>query len=546
VSRISAATLRFAGGTVWTGDRSAPVTDAVLVSDGVVVALGSEAAERAGHGVETVDLAGRTLVPGFRDGHVHPLHAGFSLSAAPVAGAASLDELLDRVRAYAEAHPELPAITGGGYDPALSPGGLFDAELLDRAVPDRPAVLHASDYHTAWVNSAAIARLGIGPSTPDPPRGRIARRADGSPLGTLMEAATDLAEPLQPTPDTAARVAALRVALRALAEAGIVWGLDALVQPAEAEAYLALAASGGLTCRFGLAIVLSPERWRESLDGAIATRATVDAAGTALVEASTVKLFADGVIETGTAALLEPYLAADGRAGNGDRGIPNWSGGSLDEAVAAAAAAGFQIHVHAIGDAGVRAALDAFEHAARVNGRPPRRPTIAHTQLVHPDDLPRFVKLGVVANFEPLWAQLDPCMTDLTIPRLGPERSALQYPMGELWRSGARLSMGSDWPVSSVVPLEGIAVAVTRQTPDGDPPGGWLPDQRLPLDAALAAYTAGTAWQAFEETIAGTITAGKRADLCLLGADVATLAPDELAGVPVEGTWLGGVAVHRA
>jgi predicted amidohydrolase YtcJ len=544
VRSISAATLRFAGGTVWTGDPSLPVTDAVLVADGVVAALGADAVDAGGRGVETVDLAGRSLLPGFRDGHVHPLHAGFALSGAPVAGAASLDELLDRVRRHAEEHPELPAITGGGYDPALRPGGLFDAELLDRAVPDRPVVLHASDYHTAWVNTAALDRLGITAATPDPPRGRIARRPDGTPLGTLQEAATELTEPLQPTPDTAARVAALRAALRLLAEAGVVWGLDALVQPEEADAYLALAADGGLTCRFGLALAIGPEDWRGALDAARATRERVAAAGNGLVTAGTVKLFADGVIEAGTAALLEPYLAEDGHAHPG-HGIPNWPAETLAEVVAAADADGFQVHVHAIGDAGVRAALDAFEHAERVNGRPGRRPTIAHTQLVHPDDLPRFARLGVVANFEPLWAQLDPCMTDLTIPRLGRERSAWQYPMGELLRSGARLSMGSDWPVSSVVPLEGIAVAVTRQTPAGDPPGGWLPAQRLSLDAAVAAYTAGTAWQAFEEALAGTITPGKRADLCLLGADITALPPEGLAAVPVEGTWLGGVAVHR-
>jgi predicted amidohydrolase YtcJ len=561
VRAIGVATLRFIGGTVWTGERSLPVTDAVLVESGVIAALGDDARERGGQGVETVDLAGRTLVPGFRDGHVHPLHAGFALSAAPVAGAASLDDLLDRVRRYAAEHPELPVITGGGYEPALRPGGLFDAELLDRIVPDRPVVLHASDYHTAWVNSAALDRLGIDAGTPDPPRGRIARRPDGSPLGTLLESAVDLADKLQPVKDTAARAAALRAALRQLAAAGIVWGLDALVRPEEADAYLTLAAEGALTCRFGLAMAIGPSRWRDALDDAIATRERVTAAaqaagqaaghaagGNGLVRAGTVKLFADGIIEAGTAALLEPYLGMGAAGGNGnghDHGIPNWPPEALAAAVTAADAAGFQVHVHAIGDAGVRAALDAFEHAARVNRARDRRPTIAHTQLIHPDDLPRFAALGVVANFEPLWAQLDPTMTDLTIPRLGPARSALQYPMGDLWRSGARLSMGSDWPVSSVVPMEGIAVAVTRQTADGEPDGGWLPAQRLPLDTALAAYTAGTAWQAFEEAAAGTIAPGKRADLCLLGADITALPPAELAGVAVEGTWLAGEPVHR-
>ena len=168
---------------------------------------------------------------------------------------------------------------------------------------------------------------------------------------------------------------------------------------------------------------------------------------------------------------------------------------------------------------------------------------IAHLQLVHSDDLPRFARLGVVANFEPLWAQLDPLMLELTIPRLGPERAARQYPIGSLARSGARISFGSDWPVSSLTPMEGLAVAVTRQTPAGHPPGGWLAAERLSLPAALAAYTSGGAWQSFEEDTAGTITVGKRADLALLGADPTTLDPADLASVPVTGTWLAGTQV---
>jgi predicted amidohydrolase YtcJ len=222
---------------------------------------------------------------------------------------------------------------------------------------------------------------------------------------------------------------------------------------------------------------------------------------------------------------------------------PKWPPEELAEAVAAFDADGFQLRLHAIGDAGVRAALDAIEHATSVNGPRDRRPLIAHTQLVHPADLPRFARLGVVANFEPLWARLDPVMVNLTIPRLGPDRAARQYPIGSLARSGARISFGSDWPVSSVVPMEGLAVAVTRQTGTGDPPGGWLPAERLPVAAALAAYTSGGAWQAFEEDSAGTITVGKRADLALLGADPTTIDGAELAAVPVLGTWLAGVQV---
>jgi predicted amidohydrolase YtcJ len=536
--------LVFRGGPVLTCDPRRPRTDAVAVEDGRIVALGDEAQARARRADQLVDLAGRCLVPGFRDGHVHPLGGGQVLLGPPVRGVADLDELLERLGAWAREHPELPVVEAAGYDPTFTPDGRFDAAWLDRAVPDRPALVWSTDHHAIWANSAALAAAGIGAATPDPPMGRVLRRGDGSPLGTLQEAAVDLVTPLLPPPDPGRQRDELRRALAELAAAGIVWVQDALVEPPDLARYLDAAARGELTCRVAAALAAVPGGWRERRRAFGELRAAAEAAaagarpGDAMVRANTVKFFADGVIEAGTAALLEPYLDAPG-----SRGIPNWPREELAEAVAAFDADGFGVHLHAIGDAGVRAALDAIEHATAVNGPRDRRPVIAHTQLVHPDDLPRFARHGVVANFEPLWAQLDPLMLDLTIPRLGPERAARQYPIGTLARSGARLSFGSDWPVSSVVPMEGLAVAVTRQTRDGRPPGGWLPAERLGLDAALAAYTSGGAWQAFEEHTAGTITVGKRADLALLGADPPALAALDLAAVPVEGTWLAGVQV---
>jgi len=527
------------GGPVLTGDPRRPRTDAVAVDDGRVVALGEAARAQARQAGQVVDLDGGCLVPGFRDGHVHPLGGGELLLGPPVGGAASLEELLERLGRWAREHPERPVVAGGGYDPTLAPGGRFDASWLDRVVPDRPVLLWSTDHHAVWANSAALAAAGVDAATPDPPGGRLLRRGDGSPLGTLLEGAADLVTPLAPALDAGQRAQALRHGLRELAAAGIVWAQDAMVDAPTLASYLDAAAGGELTCRVGAALVAAPDSWRERRGAFRELRASAEAATPdPLVRANTVKLFADGVIEAGTAALLEPYLDPPGSGG-----IPNWPRDELAEAVTAFDADGFGIHVHAIGDAGVRAALDAVEHATAVNGPRDRRPVIAHLQLVHPDDLPRFASLGVVANFEPLWAQLDPLMLELTIPRLGPERAARQYPIGSLARSGARLSFGSDWPVSSLTPVEGLAVAVTRQTSAGHPPGGWLPAERLPLTAALAAYTSGGAWQAFEEDSAGTITVGKRADLTLLGADPTTLDPAGLASVPVTGTWLAGVQV---
>jgi predicted amidohydrolase YtcJ len=260
-----------------------------------------------------------------------------------------------------------------------------------------------------------------------------------------------------------------------------------------------------------------------------------------MVSARTVKFFADGVIEAGTAAMLAPYTDRPHSCG-----LPVWDHDELAAAAAAFDADGFRLHIHAIGDAGVRNALDALEHVARVNGPSERRPVIAHSQLIDPADLPRFAQLGVIANVEPLWAQLDPLQLDLTMPRLGAARSTLQYPFGSLVATGAVLSMGSDWPVSSHRPLDGLAVAVTRQTSEGEPAQGWLPHERLAPQTALSAYTAGSAYQSFEEGRRGVLSVGARADLVWLGRDPLATPARDWPSITVRGTWLGGARTAGA
>jgi predicted amidohydrolase YtcJ len=375
------------------------------------------------------------------------------------------------------------------------------------------------------------------------------RRADGRPLGALLETAADMVAELMPPRTLDERVSGLRAALAKMASHGITWAQEAALEPEDVPVYVEVAKNGQLSCRVNIALRADPGVWRSQLAEFLTAREAAERASAeglaaglqaGMLTARTVKFFADGIIETGTAALLEPYEDEPHSCG-----LPNWSPAELAEAVAGFDAAGFQIHIHAIGDGGIRAGLDAVEHASRQNGARDRRPVIAHTQLVHPDDLPRFAALGVIANFEPLWAQLDPIMVELTEPRLGKERSALQYPIAGLGRSGAAVSFGSDWPVSSMNPLEGIAVAMTRQTRDAVPPEGWLPEHRLSLADALAAYTSGSAWQAFADGESGTLAVGRRADLCVLGADITSMPGLDVADVPVTGTWLGGVEVYR-
>jgi predicted amidohydrolase YtcJ len=550
-------------GSVWTGTGGRAT--AVAVRGGRIVALDQEALDRRGPRTEVVELAGATLVPGFRDGHLHPLAGGAESLDCDLVDAADVDEVLRRLRAFARANPEAPWVLGYGYPPEVLPSGVGRATTLDAVVADRPVALWSSDHHMVWCNTRALELAGITAGVADPPRGTVVRDADGHPVGTLLEEAELLLEPHLPPRGLAKEVRGLEVGLERMVSAGLVWGQDAWTQPERLPSYLHVADAGRLTADLDLAFKVEVDRWAEQVavfedvrrDAvAAADRRAADEVPGGRLTATTAKFFVDGVIEGGTAAMLEPYCsfgeAAGHHAGHGhgdghDHGISNWDLDELAAAATAMDAAGFQLHLHAIGDAAIRMALDAFERVAATNGPRDRRPVVAHTHLVHPDDRPRFRQLGAVANFEPLWAQRNEIMLDLTEPRLGTERTRWQYPIGSLVRSGARVSFGSDWPVSSHVPMEGIAVAVTRRGAHG--PGAaevFLPEEAVDLDAALTAYTAGTAHQAGDDADAGVLAVGQRADLTLLDADLATLDPGELHAVEVAGTWLAGEAVYRA
>jgi len=525
------------GGVVVTGNPAAPRVRAVAVDAGTVVALDEDARALLGVAETAVDLEGGAVLPSFGDGHVHPLWGGVELAGPPVREATSVAEVVEAVRVWARAHPDVAWVQGGPYDPTLVPGGRFDAAWLDAAVRDRPVVLQSTDHHCAWVNSEALRRAGIDAGTLDPPTGEVARRPDGTPMGTLVEwTAMDLVLRHAPRATVVEQTDGLARASALMAAAGVTWVQEAALSPDDMDIYLRAAAADRLAVRANIALRAEPDRWPgQRAEFVAARRAAAESPVAGQVSARTVKMFADGVVEAGTAAMLSPYDDAPHSCG-----LPVWSPDELATAAVAFDADGFQLHIHAIGDAGVRAALDAVGRVAAVNGPRDRRPVIAHTQVVDPADLPRFAGLGVVANLEPLWAQLDPLQVELTAPRLGAERTAWQYPMASLLGSGAVLSMGSDWPVSSYRPLDGLAVAVTRQTADGQPAEGWLPHQRLPVGSAFSAYSQGVAYQAFEEHQWGTVTVGRRADLVWLDQDPTTADPAGWPRIAVRGTWLAG------
>lgn len=536
----------FRGGRVWTG---AAVTDALVVADGRVVAHGARDLDGlVGPATREVDLAGATVLPAFRDGHVHVLEGGTESLACDLTDAADVTEVLERVRRYAEATDDAAWLLGYSYPPEVLPGGVGRAVDLDRVVDHRPVALWSGDHHMAWCNTRALQAAGIGAATPDPPRGTIVRDADGAPTGLLLEAAMDLLAPHLPAWTADHMQRGLRLGLQRLAAAGITFAQEAAATPDRVAVYGAVADAGDLTADLDLALRVDPARWRDQVDefgsiradvaGAAAGHAARDPDGGRLT-AGTVKLFLDGVIEGGTGSLLEPYADAPD-----SHGIANWELRELVAAAIALDAAGFELHMHAIGDAAVRMALDTVAAVRRANGPRERRAVVAHTHLVHPTDLPRFRQLGVVANLEPLWAQRNGVMTELTEPRLGPERSTWQYPIGSLVRDGAHVSFGSDWPVSSVVPLEGIAVATTRQTAAGDPPAGWLPGERVDLVTALRAYTVGTAHQAGAPAGVGTLAVGAPADLLVVDGDPFRTELAALGALRVLATWRRGRPVH--
>lgn len=531
----------FTGGVVWTGRHGHADTDAVLVVDGVVVALGDDARTQ-GAQAETVDLAGGFLMPSFGDGHAHPLYGGLEAVGPAVRPCTSVDEIVLAVKQYAEEHPDEEWIVGASYDGSLAPGGLFDARWLDAAVPDRPVVLRAWDYHTVWCSSVALERAGITADTPDPVLGEIPRRDDGSVLGTLREwGATDLVMAVMPPRDEQVRIAALDTAADYYLARGVTWVQDAWVEPADVATYVEAARRGALRMRFNLALYADPRHFDSQVTHfAEQQRAVADAANP-LLTANTVKFFADGVVENETGALLQPYCS-----GLHSHGMRNWEGDSLAEAARQVDDLGLQIHIHAIGDAAVRQALDAIEHVVQVNGPRDRRPVIAHCQLIDDADLARFAALGVIPNMQPLWAQLDALMTVLTVPRLGVERADKQYPIRTLDTSGAPLGFGSDWPVSSGAPFDGIAVATSRRTSDGEPDGGWTPHEILPIERALSAYTAGVANQAFADNDWGVLTPGASADLIWLDRDPRATAPLDLPTVAIRATYLRGAPAYRA
>jgi len=537
----SPAELVLVHGSVYTVDGARSWAEAVAVSGGRIVFVGTDAAAKPFIGPRTkvVDLAGKMVLPAFHDSHVHPISGGMEALECDLHGLATAEQVLDAVRAYAAAHPEAAWIRGGGWDLTLFPAGNPSKALLDEIVPNRPVLLDASDGHSAWANSKALAIAGITKATPNPPLGRIERDpATGEPSGALREDAVGLVAKHMPRHTAKEYEAGLRKGLQIANAFGLTSLEEASASQEELAAYEALDARGELTARVSASITADTDKVLADVPRLKALRAQYRGKR---FHADAVKIFADGVLETRTAAVLAPYIGF-----GDDRGKANLAPADFQALATALDKEGFQIHVHAIGDRAIRDTLDALEAAEKANGRRDARHHIAHLELIDPADIPRFRRLGVVANFQPLWANGDKYITELTEPKLGPERSRWIYPIASVIAAGGVTAFGSDWSVSSMNPLEGIEVAVTHREPGTGPGPAWLPQEQIALPDAIAAYTIRGAYLDFTEKETGSIEPGKAADVIVVDRNLFEIPPSQIHEAKVLWTLLEGREVYRA
>ena len=524
-------------GRLWTGD-SAAASDrtALAVREGRILAIGDDAGTRALAGPSTriLDLGGRRVIPGLHDAHWH-LPTRRSADLTDAAGPA---EIVSRLRAFADSVPADAWLMGRGWTPDMFPRNTAHRRYLDGAFPDRAVVLTDRDGHQVLANQRALDLAGVGIETPEVPGGAIVRDPGGKPTGLLQETANRLVRAKLPPPTADEVYAALRYEMHRAASLGLTAlqvanGLDS----AETAAFDRALADDSLLVRFRVAVPFTSDATDAALAGYRALAARWNGP---LLRAGIAKGMLDGTVDAGTAAMLEPYAVGDGT------GLPRFTAEELEATLVRYDSAGLQVELHAIGDRAIRMALDAFEATARRNGPRDRRGRIEHLEVPHPDDIPRFARLGVIASTQAIFAMPDATALTNYAPLLGPERAARAMPFRALDAAGARQAFGSDYPVFPVDPLLGVWYAVTREMPDGTPAGGWFPQHRIGIEAALRHYTQGSAYAAFREDELGMLRVGMYADLVVLSEEIIGVAPPALLRAKPVLTVMGGRETYRA
>ncbi|MGB5331936.1 MAG: amidohydrolase [Woeseiaceae bacterium] len=527
-------------GRVYTVNPEQPWAQAVAIRNGKIIFVGSDDAVRVHIGPKTIvrDLRRRLMLPAFQDSHIHPITSGIEAAACDLNGLNDVALYRSMISQYATANPDMPWILGGGWSMAVfGPGAAASRKILDELVPDRPVYLSSADGHSGWANSVALEIAGISKDTPNPSDGIIDRDPEtGEPIGSLQEGAMTLVTRHIPETTLEDRVTGLKYARDMLHRYGITSIQDAYVFEGDLEAYAALDAADDLNLRVIASLWWQRDETEEQIPHLLELR---DRFNKGHIRPTTVKIMQDGVMENYTAVMLEPYLTEEGT-----RGIPMVEPEFLKEAVSLLDAEGFQVHFHAIGDGAIRQSLDAIEEARNRNGDLGHRHHISHLQIIDPADIPRFARLDVVANFQPLWAYADDYVVDLTLPFISEERAKWMYPIKSVIDAGGKVAFGSDWSVSSANPFPQIETAITRVDAESHNTEVLNPEQRITLQQAIEAFTINAAFVNKQDNSTGSIEKGKLADLIVVDRNLFEIKPGEISDAGVVLTLFEGEVVY--
>nr|WP_315402048.1 amidohydrolase [uncultured Duganella sp.] len=501
---------------------------------GRVVAVGGEKEVAARlPDAQHIDAQGKTLLPGLIDAHGHVFELGEIASGADLFAPTTLGAAVRAVAEFARNHPKNAWIIGYGWNQEVWKLGRFPtAAELDAVVGDRPVLLHRVDAHAVWVNTKALEMAGITGDTPDPAGGKIERDAAGKPSGVLVDSAMELVNKVVPLPTPAQARGTLDNALAALARVGLTSVHDAGIKVAQDDLYRDYADHGKLTARVYAMIGDTAGDFDElAKDGPLKSYAND------VYALAAVKLYADGALGSRGAALLSPYSDMPST-----KGLLFHQNGEMLAKMNKAMKAGYQVNIHAIGDAGNRQILDAYAQLIPKYDNVALRHRIEHAQVVAPEDIPRFKALGVVPSMQPTHATSDQNMAE---HRVGPERIKGAYAWRTFLDQGSKIACGSDFPVESPNPFEGLHAAVTRQNNAGVPAGGWYKNQAMTLTEALRCFTLDAAYAAHQENVIGSLEPGKWADFILVDRDIFKVAPEQIGKTVVLQTWMGGKRVYK-
>src|SRR5437764_10534833 len=527
---------------IYTVNQKQPWAEAIAIRGEKIIAVGSadQVAVHQGARTKITDAGCRLMLPGFEDCHIHFMEGSLGLTHVDLNGSKTVAEIQRRVKAYANSHPQEPWITGMGWTyPTFGAAAVPDKKILDDVVPTRPVYLVAFDGHSSWANSKALQMAGITRETPDPPNGKIVRNEKGEATGALKETAGDLVAKVMPKPSREERLAALRLGIHEANKFGLTRVHSAGQDFEWLDLYDELRRNGEMTLRFYIAYFLDPpELTPDAIEKIEQARRTYH---DDWISGGVVKTMLDGVVEAHTAAMLTPYSDDPSQIGK-----LFWDPAKYTQAVTEVDRRGLQIFTHAIGDKAVRLALDAYQNATETNHTNDARPRIEHIETISAQDVPRFGKQGVIASFQPLHAYPDDDTLNIWARNVGPERTQRACACHSIETTGGRLAFCSDWPLVTLNPCPRRETALTRQTTDGNPPGGFVPSERISLEDTITAYTLGAAFAGRREKTEGSLEPGKLADLIVLSQDLFKVKPSEIAKTEVLLTIVGGKVVYRS